>query len=81
MLSDKGNKKYVVVDTIKTFRYRYCVELEGNSPEEWAFDTVTCGEALEVDRVYLAETITNSHTFNSKEEVDAYFSEKEETAL
>lgn len=64
--------KYVLVETISTFRHRYMLrfdELQKLNPEielndihaiEWANDTVTCEEAEEFSQLHVGELITDT---------------------
>lgn len=58
--------KWVLVDTISTFRMRYVVEAPDDHPE-WALDTVTMNEAKEFSQEHLGETIV-SHRVVTEEE-------------
>lgn len=56
----------VLVDTVLTYRMRYCIEVpKGKS--EWALDTVACEEAKEFSQKCLGETIV-SHRVVTEEE-------------
>ena len=51
--------KYVLVDTVLSYRMRYVIELDDNHPNEYALDTVTCDEATEFSQEYLGEHIVS----------------------
>ena len=59
--------KMVMVEAISQFRMRYVVELEADSPNEWACDTVVCEDAKEFSQVFLGETVV-SHREITREE-------------
>jgi len=63
-----------MVECISTYRMRYCVELEDDSPEEWACDTVVMEEAKEFSQDWLGEQIV-SHRALSNREAYAMFRE------
>lgn len=60
------SKVWVMVDTIFTYRMRYCVEAPTEHPE-YALDTVTCEDAKEFSQLPLGEMIT-SHRVVTEEE-------------
>jgi hypothetical protein len=66
-MTKQKNTKIVLVDAISTFRMRYAVELKSDSPDEWALDTVVCGDAKEFSQEHLGEQIV-SHRVVSREE-------------
>lgn len=66
-MTKQENTKIVLVDAISTFRMRYAVELKSDSPDEWALDTVVCGDAKEFSQEHLGEQIV-SHRVVSREE-------------
>ena len=45
--------KYVLVDTVLSYRMRYVIELNDDDPNEYALDTVACDEATEFSQEYL----------------------------
>jgi len=49
--------KFVLVETVASYRMRYVVELNDNDPAEWAMDTVVMDEAGEIGQQYLGENI------------------------
>ena len=51
--------KYVLVDTVLSYRMRYVIELDDNHPNEYALDTVACDEATEFSQEYLGEHIVS----------------------
>jgi hypothetical protein len=55
----KKNTKWVLVETISTFRHRYVVEVPENKID-WASDTVVCNDAKEFSQKHLDETIVSS---------------------
>lgn len=61
-------KKYVLVETMASYRMRYVVELNAEDPEEWACDTVVMGDAGEIGQKFLGENISD-HREVTKEEV------------
>ena len=52
-------KKYVLVETIASYRMRYVVELNADDPNEWACDTVVMDEAGEIGKKFLGENISD----------------------
>lgn len=64
--------KYVLVETISTFRHRYMlrfdelqklneeIELNDINAIEWANDTITCEEAEEFSQLHVGELITDT---------------------
>lgn len=58
--------KWVLVETVQTFRHRYMVQVPASNPE-WAMDTVVMQEAKEFSQEHLGETIV-SHRVVSEEE-------------
>jgi hypothetical protein len=64
--TDAADKVWVMVDTVFTYRMRYCVETPKDHPE-YALDTVTCEEGKEFSQLPLGETIV-SHRVVTKEE-------------
>ena len=52
-------KKYVLVETVASYRMRYVVELNENDPNEWACDSVVCDEAGEIGQKFLGENISD----------------------
>lgn len=59
--------KLVLVETISTFRMRYVIELPEDKPVDWALDTVTMDEAVELSQRHINNDII-SHRVISKEE-------------
>jgi hypothetical protein len=55
-----------MVDTVLTYRMRYCVEAPADHPE-YALDDVTCETAKEFSQLYIGEQIM-SHRVVSQEE-------------
>ena len=51
--------KYVLVDTVLSYRMRYVIELNDDDPNEYALDTVVCDEATEFSQEYLGEHIVS----------------------
>ena len=60
--------KYVLVDTVLSYRMRYVIELNDDDPNEYALDTVACDEATEFSQEYLGEHII-SHRQITEDEV------------
>lgn len=58
--------EWVLVETVLTYRIRYCVEVP-KGKAEWALDTVTMEEAKEFSQKSLGETIV-SHRVVTEEE-------------
>ena len=52
-------KKYVLVETMASYRMRYVVELNEHDPNEWACDTVVSDEAGEIGQKFLGENISD----------------------
>lgn len=53
-----ARNKFILVETIQTFRHRYVVEVpEGK--DHWALDTVTCQQAKEFSQTHLGETVVS----------------------
>jgi hypothetical protein len=52
------DKVWVMVDTIVTYRMRYCVEAPAENPE-YALDDVTMQTAKEFSQLYLGEQIAS----------------------
>jgi hypothetical protein len=52
-------KKYILVETMASYRMRYVVELNADDPSEWACDTVVMGDAGEVGQKFLGENISD----------------------
>lgn len=57
--SAPAGKKYVLVEAVQQFRQRYVVELDEDSPSEWALDSVTMGEVKELSSESLGEVIVS----------------------
>ena len=51
--------KYVLVDTVLSYRMRYVIELNDDDPNGYALDTVACDEATEFSQEYLGEHIVS----------------------
>ena len=60
------DKVWVMVDTVLTYRMRYCVEAPVSHPE-YALDDVTMETAKEFSQLYIGEQIT-SHRVVTEEE-------------
>lgn len=65
----KVDRKWVLVETLITYRMRYMVEAPADHPE-YALDTVTCEEAKEFSQHCIGEQIL-SHRVVSEEEAIA----------
>lgn len=65
----KEETELVLVDTILTYRIRYCVEVP-KGKAEWALDTVTCEEAKEFSQKCLGETIVSHRTITKEEAIE-----------
>lgn len=63
-----GDKDYVLVETVDSFRMRYVVALPRGANKDWALDTVVMDEAKEFSQQYIGEQII-SHRGISKEEL------------
>lgn len=63
---EEQETELVLVESIQTYRMRYCVEVP-KGKAEWALDDVTCQEAREFSQKDLGETIV-SHRVVTKEE-------------
>lgn len=80
--------KYVMVDTVSMFRMRYVVEVPDGigeemifkdgtrsfpvTSEEYAMDTVVCGEAKEFTQKHLEEVITSAREVTLEEAIAQY---------
>jgi len=68
--------KYVLVDTISTFRIRYAVavpdSLSDNEAISWAKDSVTCEEVEEFSQYHIGESISDA-TILDKESLLSQF--------
>jgi len=57
--------KYVLVDTISTFRIRYAVAVPDDTPDDealiWAKDSVTCEECEEFSQYHIGESISDAN--------------------
>ena len=60
--------KYVLVDTVLSYRMRYVIELDDNDPNEYALDTVVYNEAIEFSQYFLGEQIV-SHRQITEDEI------------
>lgn len=62
--------KYVLVDTVSTFRIRYAVavpdSLSDNEAISWAKDTVTCEEVEEFSQYHIGESISDATILDKK---------------
>lgn len=66
-----SDKVWVLVDTVLTYRIRYCVEAPADHPE-YALDDVTMETAKEFSQLYLGEHIS-SHRIVTEEEAIKQF--------
>ena len=72
--------KYVVVDTVATYRMRYVVsmeELQEENPDYpvdpvWACDSVTCEEVEEFSQKYLGEQIIDHYVVDENAIIDTF---------
>ena len=80
--------KYVMVDTVSMFRMRYVVEVPDGigeemifkdgtrsfptTPEEYASDTVVCGEAKEFTQEHIGENIVSTREVTLEEAISQY---------
>ena len=80
--------KYVMVDTVSMFRMRYVVEVPDGigkemifhdgtrsfptTPEEYASDTVVCGEAKEFTQEHIGENIVSTREVTLEEAIAQY---------
>ena len=62
--------KYVLVDTVLSYRMRYVIELNDDDPNEYALDTVTCDEATEFSQEYLGEHIISHRQITEDEFIE-----------
>ena len=67
MTKVESETKLVLVETISTFRMRYVIRQPKNSPNDWALDTVSMDEAVELSQKHINNDII-SHRVISKEE-------------
>jgi len=67
--SNSGDKVWVMVDAIYTYRMRYCVEAPKEHPE-YALDDVTMETAKEFSQLGLGETITSHRVVSTMEALD-----------
>ena len=58
--------KWVLVETVLSYRMRYMVEAPDDHPE-YALDTVTMQEAKEFSQLYLGEHITSHRVVSTSE--------------
>ena len=62
--------KYVLVDTISTFRIRYAVavpdSLTDNEALDWAKDSVTCEECEEFSQYHIGESISDARVLDKE---------------
>ena len=59
--------KYVLVETVSLFRMRYVIELPDEGTQEWASDTVVCGEAKEFSQHHLDEIVSSTRELTEDE--------------
>ena len=59
--------KYVLVDTVLSYRIRYVIELDDNDPNEYALDTVVCNEATEFSQEFIGEHIVSYRQVTEEE--------------
>lgn len=64
--------KIVLVDALVSYRMRYAVELAGDSPDEWALDTVTMEQATEFSQKCLGEQIISHRVITEAEFVQQF---------
>ena len=64
----KADTKFVLVETISTFRHRYVIELPSDDPDAYALDTVACEEGKDFGPEWLGEQIV-SHRRVAREEL------------
>lgn len=80
--------KYIMVDTVSMFRMRYVVEVPDGigeerifhdgtrsyptTPEEYAMDTVVCGEAREFTQDHIGENIVSTREVTLEEAIAQY---------
>jgi hypothetical protein len=73
--------KYVLVDTISTFRIRYAVAVPDNLTDDealtWAKDSVTCEEVEEFSQYHIGESISDASIL-SKESLLSQFDKDNE---
>ena len=62
--------KYVLVDTVLSYRMRYVIELNDDDPNEYALDTVACDEATEFSQEYLGEHIISHRQITEDEFIE-----------
>jgi hypothetical protein len=82
-----SDKKYVIIETVATFKMQYAIPVEDLSDEElsdktaieYASDSVVCEEVNEIGQSYLGEQIVNSLILN-KEDTLAKFDKVNEYA-
>ena len=88
MEEDHNVSKYVMVDTVSMFRMRYVVEVPDGigeemifhdgtrsfptTPEEYAMDTVVCGEAREFTQDHIGENIVSTREVTLEEALAQY---------
>ena len=68
-LSKKKDTEWVLVETVLTYRMRYCVEVPVGKAE-YALDTVSMEEAKEFSQKALGETITSHRVVSEEEALD-----------
>lgn len=72
VLSKKPKTKIVLVDCVSSFRMRYAVEVPADAPDEWALDTVVCGEAEEFSQEHIGEDIVSHRVIDQEEFLRVY---------
>lgn len=58
-MDNEKQTKWVLVETVSTFRMRYMVELHESEPTEYALDDVTCEECVEFSQEHIGELIVS----------------------
>lgn len=64
-MGKKSDTVFVLVDTVLTYRMRYCVEVPRDHPE-YALDTVSMEEAKEFSQKVLGEQISSHRVIKKK---------------
>ena len=59
--------KYVLVDTVLSYRIRYVIELDDTEPNEYALDAVVCNEATEFSQEVIGEHIVSYRQVTEEE--------------
>lgn len=65
-VEEKEETELVMVETVLSYRMRYCVEVP-KGKGEWALDTVTCEEAKEFSQKFIGEDIISHRTITEEE--------------